>query len=185
MPNDNMTRAIKRGTGELEGVTYEEVSYEGYGPGGVAFMVECITDNKNRTVAEVRHIFTKNNGNLGENGSDAWKFNRTGIILIPAKYNEDELMMTALDAGAEDMKTEGDQFEIYTAPTELDTVKSALEGSFEITEASIHRIPQNTIKVEGKEAEGVLRLFELLEDHDDVQNVSADFDIDADVMEAL
>ena len=185
MPNDNITRAIKRGTGEIEGVVYEEISYEGYGPGGVAFLIECITDNKNRTVAEVRHVFTKNNGNLGENGSVSWKFTSTGIILIPAKYDEDEVMMAALDAGAEDVKTEGDHFEISTASLDLETVKSALEDSFEIAEASVQRIPQNTIKVEGKEAEGVLRLYESLEDLDDVQDVSADFDIDADVMESL
>jgi YebC/PmpR family DNA-binding regulatory protein len=186
MPNDNIARAIKRGTGEIEGVTYEEASYEGYGPGGVAFLVEVITDNKNRTVAEIRHLFSKNNGNLGENGSVAWKFSKQGIIAVPATVSEDELMMIALEAGAEDITSDDSGFEVSCAPSEFEAVKAALEAAgIEITEASVQMLPQNTMKVEGKEAEGVLRLYEALEEHDDVQEVYADFDIDTDVMENL
>jgi YebC/PmpR family DNA-binding regulatory protein len=186
MPADNIKRAVQRGTGEIEGIVYEEVSYEGYGPGGVAFMVEVITDNRNRTVAEIRHLFSKNNGNLGESGSVGWKFDRRGVITVPKKYTEDDLMMIALDAGAEDMSVEDEGFEILTRPADYLTVKAALEGQgIEITEAVIQLIPQNTMKVEGKDAEGVLRLYEALEDHDDVQNVYADFDIDTDVMESI
>jgi YebC/PmpR family DNA-binding regulatory protein len=186
MPADNIKRAIQRGTGEIEGVIYEEVSYEGYGPGGVAFMVEVITDNRNRTVAEIRHLFSKNNGNLGESGSVGWKFDRRGVITVPKKYGEDDLMMIALDAGAEDMTVEDESFDILTTPSDYISVKAALEAKgIEIAEAAIELIPQNTMKVEGKEAESVLRLYEALEDHDDVQNVFADFDIDTDVMESI
>ena len=186
MPADNIKRAIQRGSGELEGVNYEENTYEGYGPGGVAFLVETITDNKNRTEAELRHLFSKNGGSLAESGSVAWKFNRKGVISIPKKYAEDDLMMIALDAGAEDMTVEEEAFEIVTDPASFDTVKTALESQeFEIQESEIQMVPQNTVKVEGKDADGVLRLLEVLEDHDDAQNVYADFDIDADVMESL
>lgn len=186
MPNDNINRAIKRGTGEIEGVHYEEISYEGYGPGGVAFLVETITDNKNRTVAEIRHVFSKHNGNLAENGSVSWKFDRKGVVAIPKKYDEEELMLIAIEAGAEDMSVEDEHFEIVTQATDFETVKEALEGNeIEIDEAEVQMIPQNTLKVEGKDAEHVLRLYEALEDHDDVQNVYADFDIDADVMESM
>jgi YebC/PmpR family DNA-binding regulatory protein len=186
MPADNMKRAIQRGTGEMEGVNYEENTYEGYGPGGVAFLVETITDNKNRTVAELRHLFSKHGGSLAESGSVAWKFDRKGIITIPRKYGEDDLMMIALEAGAEDMATEEEYFEIATDPTTFDDVKSALEAKeIEIQESGIQMVPQNTMKVEGKDAEGVLRLLEMLEDHDDTQNVYADFDIDADVMASM
>lgn len=186
MPNDNINRAIKRGTGEIEGVHYEEISYEGYGPGGVAFLVETITDNKNRTVAEIRHVFSKHNGNLAENGSVSWKFDRKGVISIPKKYDEEELMLIAIEAGAEDMSVEDEHFVIVTQATDFETVKDALDGNdIEIEEAEVQMIPQNTIAVEGKDAENVLRLYEALEDHDDVQNVYADFDIDADVMESM
>lgn len=186
MPNDNINRAIKRGTGEIEGVHYEEISYEGYGPGGVAFLVETITDNKNRTVAEIRHVFSKHNGNLAENGSVSWKFDRKGVISIPKKYDEEELMLIAIEAGAEDMSVEDEHFVIVTQATDFETVKDALDGNdIEIEEAEVQMIPQNTLAVEGKDAENVLRLYEALEDHDDVQNVYADFDIDADVMESM
>lgn len=186
MPQDNIKRAIQRGTGELEGVNYEEITYEGYGPGGVAFIVETITDNKNRTVAELRHLFSKNNGNLAENGAVGWKFSRKGIIALPKSYNEDDLMMIALEAGADDMTVEEDAFEITCDPAQLEAVKNGLtEASIEITEAGVQMVPQNTTKVEGKDAEGVLRLMEALEEHDDVQNVYADFDIDASVMESM
>jgi len=186
MPNDNINRAVKRGTGEIEGVNYEEINYEGYGPGGVAFLVETITDNKNRTVAEIRHVFSKHNGNLAENGSVSWKFDRKGVISLPKKYDEEELMLIAIEAGAEDMSVEDEHFAIVTEATDFETVKKALEDNdIEIEEAEVQMIPQNTLKVEGKDAEGVLRLYEALEDHDDVQNVYADFDIDADVMESM
>ncbi|MDX9759917.1 MAG: YebC/PmpR family DNA-binding transcriptional regulator [Bacteroidota bacterium] len=186
MPADNIKRAIQRGTGEMEGVNYEENTYEGYGPSGVAFLVETITDNKNRTVAELRHLFSKNGGSLAESGSVAWKFSRKGVIAIPKKYGEDDLMMIALEAGAEDMTIEEESFEIVTDPASFDTVVKALEEQeIEIQESEIQMVPQNTVKVDGKDAEGVLRLLEVLEDHDDVQNVYADFDIDADVMSSL
>lgn len=186
MPADNIKRAIQRGTGEMEGVHYEESTYEGYGPGGVAFLIEIITDNKNRTVAELRHLFSKNNGNLAENGSVSWKFDRKGVIILPKNYDEDELMMVVLDAGAEDMKMEDEAFEIITDPASFHNVRKALEDQgMEILEAETQMVPQNTMKVEGKDAEGVLRLLEALEEHDDTQNVYADFDIDADVMEAM
>lgn len=186
MPADNIKRAVQRGTGELESVTYEEITYEGYGAGGAAFIVQVITDNKNRTVSEIRHLFSKNNGNMAEAGAVAWKFDRKGVITVPKKYNEDDLMMIVLDAGAEDMTTEEDLFEIITKPQDLEPVKKALEAaSIEITEASSEMVPQNTIKVEGKEAESVLKLMEALEEHDDVQNVYSDFDIDASVMENM
>ena len=186
MPADNIKRAIQRGTGEMEGVNYEENTYEGYGPSGVAFLVETITDNKNRTVAEMRHLFSKHGGSLAESGAVAWKFDRKGIITIPRNYEEDDLMMIALEAGAEDMSTEEEYFEIVTDPATFEDVKTGLEAKeIEIQEAGIQMVPQNTVKVEGKDAEGVLRLLEMLEDHDDTQNVYADFDIDADVMSSL
>jgi YebC/PmpR family DNA-binding regulatory protein len=186
MPADNIKRAIQRGTGELDGVHYEEVTYEGYAPGGVALLIEVITDNKNRTVAEIRHVFTRNNGNMAEANAVAWKFDRKGVITVPKKYSEDEMMEIALDAGAEDMSVEGDAFEIYTAPTDFETVKGALSAkSIEIAESVVQMVPKNTMKVEGKEAEAVLRLMEALEDHEDVQNVYADFDIDESVLESM
>ncbi|MFZ1731602.1 MAG: YebC/PmpR family DNA-binding transcriptional regulator [Bacteroidota bacterium] len=186
MPADNMKRAIQRGAGELEGVNYEELTYEGYGPGGVAFIVETITDNKNRTVAEIRHIFSKRNGSLAENGSVSWKFDRKGVFSIPRNYDEDDLMMIALEAGAEDLSTEDEFFEIICDAPSFDAVRKALEAKeIEILEAGLQMIPQNTVKVDDKDAEGVLRLLEALEEHDDTQNVFADFDIDASVMESL
>lgn len=186
MPNDNINRAVKRGTGEIEGVNYEELNYEGYGPGGVAFLIETITDNKNRTVAEIRHIFSKNNGNLAENGAVSWKFDRKGVITVTGDYTEDDLMMIALEAGAEDLQGNEGSFEITTGATDLDKVRKELEAnSVNIEESGLQMIPQNTMKVEGKEAEGVIRLLEALEEHDDVQNVYSDFDIDDSVMEAL
>ena len=148
-----MLYEVITGTGELEGVNYEELTYEGYGPGGVAFLVETITDNKNRTVAEIRHLFSKNNGNLAENGSVSWKFDRKGVITIPKNYDEDDLMMIVLDAGAEDMSVEDEYFEIVTASANFDVVKKALEGQeIEIQEAGLQMIPQNTVKVDGKDS---------------------------------
>ena len=186
MPNDNVKRAIQRGVGELEGQAYEEITYEGYGPAGVALLVEVITDNKNRTVAEIRHVFSRNNGNLGETGSVAWKFDRKGVISVPKSMSEDDMMMAALDAGADDMTVEDETFDIYTSPADFDAVRAALEAQgLTIAEAAIQMVPKNTFSVEGKDAEIVLRLVEAFEEHDDVQNVFADFDIDASVMESL
>ncbi len=186
MPADNIKRAIQRGTGELEGVHYEEVTYESYGPGGVAIMLDIVTDNKNRTVSELRHLLSRNGGNLAESGSVSWKFNRYGVIVLPKKYNEDDLLMLIIDAGADDLKTEEDHFEVITPVTSLYAVKKVLEeNKMEVQTASIQLVPMNTIKVVGKEAEQVLRLMEVLEEYDDVQNVYADFDIDPNIMEAV
>jgi len=187
MPSDNITRAIKKGTGELPGVHYEEVTYEGYGPGGVALMVEVFTDNKNRTVADIRHIFSKHNGNLGETGCVAWMFNKKGLIILPAdKVNEDQLMEVALDAGAEDITREDKNFEVTTDPESMEPVREAIErAGFPITEASVTIIPQSTIKLEGKHAIQMLKMMDSLEDHEDVQNVYANFDIDEDVMNSI
>lgn len=186
MPADNIKRAIQRGTGELEGVHYEEVTYEAYGPGGVALMLEVVTDNKNRTVSEIRHLLSRNNGNLAETGSVGWKFNRRGVIVIPKKYNEDDLLMMIIDAGADDLRTEEDQFEVTTMTESFEGVKKVLESNnIEISSSSLQMIPDSTLKVAGKEAEQVLKLMEALEEHDDIQNIYADFDIDAQVMESI
>jgi len=185
MPADNIKRAIQKGTGELEGVKYESTNYEGYGPGGVAVLVEVLTDNKNRTVAEVRHVFSKYNGSLGEVGCVGWMFERKGYIVVDKdKIGEDELIEKALDAGAEDVRVAGDIYEIYTEFTELENVRSALESSgIEMASAEPTLIPQNTIKLDGKQAEQMLKLYEAIEDLDDVSNVYANFDIDESVME--
>ncbi len=185
MPADNIKRAILKGTGELEGVRYEEFSYEGYGPGGVAILVEVLTDNKKRTVAEVRHILTKHNGSLGEVGCVGWMFNRKGYITVDKnRIDEDELMEKALDAGAIDVQSSNDLYEIYTDFSDLESVRSELENrNIEIASVEPAMIPQNTIKLDGKQAEQMLRLYESLEDHDDVVHVYANFDIDDSVME--
>ncbi len=189
MPKDNIERAIKKGTGELEGSTYEEFFYEGYGPGGVAIMVEIMTDNKNRTAADIRHSFTKNNGNLGENGCVSWMFEKKGTIVYDKKdVDEDKLMDMALEAGAEDITDDGNNLIILTDPKDFYSVKEEIDQSEEIKNyilAEITMVPQNTIKVEGKLAEQVLRLMESLEDSDDVQNVYANFDIPESEMEKL
>ncbi|MBU1337756.1 MAG: YebC/PmpR family DNA-binding transcriptional regulator [Acidobacteria bacterium] len=180
MPADNIKRAILKGTGELEGVNYEEITYEGYGPGGVAVFLEILTDNKNRTVADLRHLFSKNGGNLGESGCVAWMFSRQGYIVVEkAKASEDKLLEIALEAGAEDLKEDGSNFEIITPPDSLQDVVEALEkNEIEISAQNVAYLPQNYIQVEGKQAHQVLRLMEVLEDHDDVQNVWSNFDID-------
>lgn len=185
MPNDTIERAVKRGTGELEGVNYEEITYEGYGPAGVAVIVETMTDNRNRTVSEIRHAFAKNGGNLGESNSVAWMFNRKGTILVEAAgRSEDELMEIALNAGAEDMTNEGDSFEIYTSPDDFDVVLEAVKAAgIEPIQSEISLVPQNYIKLEGKDALSMLKLYEVLDDHDDVQKVFANFDIDEATME--
>ncbi|MBN2413142.1 YebC/PmpR family DNA-binding transcriptional regulator [candidate division KSB1 bacterium] len=187
MPSANIEKAVKRGTGELPGVTYEEIVYEGYGPGGVAVYIETLTDNKNRTVAEIRHLLSKYGGSLGESGSVAWIFTKKGVITINANdISEDELMMATLDAGAEDIDLDDDQYRLVTEPSNLEAVKNALaENNIPYESAEITMEPSNTIKVEGKTAESVLKLMDALEDQDDVQNLYSNFDIDDSVIEAL
>jgi YebC/PmpR family DNA-binding regulatory protein len=188
MPKDNIERAIKKGLGSGEGAAnYEEVTYEGYGPGGVAVLVEIMTDNKNRTVAEIRHILSKHGGNLGENGCVAWIFNKKGSIVIDKKIiDEDALMELALEAGAEDVTSEGNEFEVITDPASFEKVKKAIDAKgIKHLEARIGMIPSNTVKLEANKAEQMLKMMEKLEDNDDVQNVYANFDIDDDVMEKL
>ncbi|MCB1023232.1 MAG: YebC/PmpR family DNA-binding transcriptional regulator [Acidobacteria bacterium] len=180
MPNDNIDRAIKRGTGEIEGVSYDEITYEAYGPGGVAILIETMTDNRNRTVAEMRHLLSKNNGNLGEAGSVAWMFDRKGYFVIDKEQrSEEELFEIAIEAGAEDLRDDDENFEIFTQQDVFEDVKEALEkASVESQVAEISMIPQNFIKLEGTDAEQMLKLYEAIDDHDDVQNVYANFDID-------
>jgi len=180
MPADNIKRAIMKGTGQLEGVSYEEIAYEGYGPGGVAIYVEALSDNKNRTVSELRHIFTRNNGHIGESGCVAWMFNRKGYIVVEQeKASEDKLLEIILDAGAEDLREDGSNYEIFTPPEEFEAVVNALkEHDIELAASNLGYIPKNYIKLEGKHAQQLLKLMEELEDHDDVQNVWANFDID-------
>jgi YebC/PmpR family DNA-binding regulatory protein len=182
MPADNIKRAIQKGTGELPGVAYEEVTFEGYGPGGVAIIVEVVTDNNNRTVSEMRHVFSRNNGNLGQAGSVGWMFHRKGNIVVPRKgqsITEDDLMTVILDAGAEDMQTDEESFTVITSPQSFDAVKKAIEDKgIKLENAALQMIPQNTVKISGKEAEQTLKLMEAIEEHDDVQNVYANFDID-------
>ncbi|UCE67894.1 MAG: YebC/PmpR family DNA-binding transcriptional regulator [Candidatus Zixiibacteriota bacterium] len=187
MPADNIKRAIQKGTGELEGVKYESTNYEGYGPGGVAVLVEVFTDNKNRTVADVRHVFSKHNGSLGEVGCVGWMFNRRGYIVVDKnKIGEDEMIEKALEAGAEDVQSSDDVYEIYTEFSELENVRSALESAgIEMISAEPAMIPQNTIKLEGKQAEQMLKLYEGLEDLDDVAHIYANFDIDESIMEEM
>jgi YebC/PmpR family DNA-binding regulatory protein len=187
MPRDNIDRAIKKGTGELEGVNYEEIAYEGYGPGGVAMMVEVLTDNKNRTVADVRHIFSKHNGNLGETGCVSWMFEKKGLILVDKKgVEEDKLLEVALDAGALDVKDNGKEFEVMVTPSGYEEVKKKVEeAGFKPTYSEVTMVPQNTISIGGKEAEQMLKLMEGLEDSDDVQKVYANFDISDEEMERL
>ncbi len=187
MPGKNIDNAIKKGTGELPGVVYEDVTYEGYGPGGVAVFIEAVTDNKNRTVAEIRHLFGKYGGNMGENGSVAWMFERKGLITVPKdQYTEDELMEIALEAGAEDMTPQEDVYEILTAYEDFQAVRNELEAkSIAMESAEITMIPQNTVKLEGKPAEQLMKFMSILDEHDDVQNVHANFDIDDQEMERI
>ena len=185
MPNDTIDRAIKRGTGELEGVNYEEITYEGYGIGGVAVLVETMTDNRNRTVAELRHIFSKNGGNLGEAGSVAWIFDKKGLIIVDkAAKSEDELFEIAIEAGADDVQDEGDVYEIYTSPENYEAVNEAIKkAGIESQNSEVSMIPQNYIKLEGDDAKKMLKLYEAVDDNDDVQNIYANFDIDESEME--
>lgn len=188
MPKDNIERAIKKGTGELEGAVYEEIRYEGYGPGGVAVLVDCMTDNKNRTVADVRHFFSKSGGNLGESGCVAWMFTKKGSITVnKAGISEEEIFNFALEAGAEDVVEEDNVFQVMTAPEDFESVRETLQGrNVSIAEASVSMIPNNTVDVdEEKTARQLLKLLENLEDYDDVQNVSANFDIPDEIIESI
>jgi len=181
MPNDNIERAIKKGTGELAGESYEEVTYEGYGPGGAAILIEATTDNANRTVAEVRHAFSRNNGNLGASNSVAWMFDRKGqIYLDAAKYPEDQLLEAALDSGADDVVRDGEQYTVTTSPGTFHAVQDALKSrGYKAESAELAMVPRNTVKVEGADASKLLRLMEALEELDDVSKVFSNFDIDA------
>lgn len=188
MPKDNIERAVKKGLGTgADAVVYEEITYEGYGPGGAAVLLEVMTDNKNRTVAEVRHIFSKHGGNLGENGCVAWIFEKKGVIIVDKKeLPEDELMELALDAGAQDVREAGNEFEIITDPMSFEGVRQAIIArKIKYMDARIGMIPQNTVKLEGAKAEQMLKMMEKMEDHDDVQNVYANFDIADDIMERM
>ncbi len=188
MPKDNIERAIKKGVGEIGGASsFEEVTYEGYGPGGVALLVEVLTDNKNRTVAEIRHILSKHGGNLGENGCVAWMFDKKGSILVNKKdIDEDALMELALEAGADDVREEEHEFEVITSPSAFEAVRAAVERrGLKPLSAAIGMVPQNTVQLDAGKAEQMLKLMEKLEDNDDVQNVYANFDIPDDIMEKL
>ena len=188
MPKDNIARAVAKGSGGGDGDTYEEILYEGYGPGGVAVLVECMTDNRNRTVADVRHFFAKSNGNLGENGCVAWMFDKKGQILVDKELiSEEDLMDKALEVGAEDVIEDENEFQVLTGVDDFNDVRDGLEEQgVEFLEASISMIPQNTIEVaDEKLAASLLKLLENLEDHDDVQKVHANFDIDQALMEKL
>ncbi len=187
LPADNIKRAIQRGTGELPGVSYEEIIYEGYGPGGVAVIIESMTDNRNRTVSEIRNIFSKAGGNMGEAGCVSWMFHKKGYLVVNrAKVDEDKLMTLALDAGAEDMQPEDDNFVITTMPNDFEKVKKSLEDAgISLEVAEITMIPQTYVKLDGKEAQQMLRLVETLEDNDDVQNVYANFDIPEEILNAV
>lgn len=181
MPNDNIDRAVKKGTGELEGAIYEELTYEGYGPGGTALFIEVTTDNANRTVAEIRHAFSRNGGNLGATNSVGWMFDRKGLLTLDAtRYGEDRAMEAALEAGAEDIARDGDQFVVTVDPTSLHAVQDGLRSAgFDIESAEVAMLPQNTVKVEGEDASRLLKLISALEDLDDVSKVFSNFDIDA------
>ncbi|MDH5526666.1 MAG: YebC/PmpR family DNA-binding transcriptional regulator [Nitrospirota bacterium] len=187
MPLDNVTRAIQKGTGDLEGVTYEEIVYEGYGPGGVAILIDVATDNRNRTVGEIRYILSKNGGKMGENGCVGWMFHRKGVITVDAEgRSEDDLMELALEAGAEDLQNDGDSFSITTTPEDFEAVLEALKAAdIEPSDAEVRMVPENHVGIEGKDAEKMIKIMDLLEDQDDVQSVAANFDIPDDVLEQL
>ena len=187
MPKDNIERAIKKGTGELEGTSYEEYNYEAYGPGGAAIMIDCLTDNRNRTVADIKHLFDRHGGNIGEPGCVSWMFEKKGLIVFEKNSVEEErLLDLALEAGAEDIKEIETQFEVITDPADFETVKNAFDDEgLGYTLAEISMIPQNTVRLEGREAERMLNLMEALEENDDINHVYANFDIPDEVMEAL
>jgi YebC/PmpR family DNA-binding regulatory protein len=185
MPSENIDRAIKKGTGELEGVHYEEVTYEGYGPGGVAILVQVTTDNKNRTVSEIRRTFTKHGGSMGESGCVAWMFEKKGLLAVDRnKVEEEKLMEMALEVGAEDLSEQGDVYEILTAPEQYESVREALErAGIAATVAELTMVPKSTVRVGGKEALQTLGLMEELEDHDEVQSVSGNMEITEELLE--
>ncbi len=187
MPNDNIDRAIKKGTGELGGGTLEEITYEGYGPAGVAIIADVFTDNRNRVVAELRHMFSRHGGNLGESGCVAWMFKKRGVIAIDkGAADEDRLLELALEAGADDVVSEDDGFQVLTGTESFSAVRDAIEkAGIPIASAEIAKLPENTVKVSGNAAEQVLKLMEELEDHDDVQGVAANFEMDTDEMARL
>ncbi len=179
MPAENIKRAIQRGTGELEGVSYEEITYEGYGPGGVAIIIEVLTDNKNRAVSEIRHAFTKNGGNMGAEGAVAWMFTKKGVIVVNKSVNEEKLTEVVLDAGAEDLSDEGDNWEVLTDPKDFEAVTEALKAAKITPEhAEVTKIASTYTKLEGTQANAMMRLLEVLEDLDDTQNVYSNFDMD-------
>lgn len=185
MPGENIDRAIKKGTGELEGVTYEEIQYEGYGPGGAAIIAQVLTDNKNRTVSEIRRLFSKHGGNLGETGCVSWMFDKKGLIAIEkSQIDEERLMGIVLDAGAEDVRDEDDLFEVVTRPEDFAVVKDRLDREkIAVASAHVTLMPKNSVDVDAKHVEQILKLTEELEDHDDVQSVSANFNIPTELME--
>ena len=187
MPADNIKRAIQRGTGELPGATYEEFSLEGYGPGGVAILIDINTDNRNRTVSEIRHVFQKNGGNMAEAGAVSWMFHKKGDIIVPkAAAKEDDLMAIVLDAGADDLKDDGETWEVLSDPSSYEAVLEAVKkAGIQPASASVAMIPQNYIKLEGAAANTMIRLMEALEEHDDVQNVHSNFDIDQKLLEEV
>ena len=187
MPKDNLERAIKKGTGELEGADYEEILYEGYGPAGVAVLVECLTDNRNRTIAEVRHIFSKAGGNVGTDGCVAWMFDKKGLISVDkADTDEETLMEVALDAGAEDIKDEGESFDVVMEPADFDSVKDAIdEAGIKTALAEITMLPQNTTKVETEDAEKIIKFMDALDDSDDIQKFYTNADIPDEVFDAM
>lgn len=188
MPKENVERAVKKGTGELEGVSYEEVTYEGYGPAGVAVLVETLTDNRQRTVADVRHLFAKRGGNLGEPNSVAWMFNKKGLIIVEKdKVDEDTLMTVALESGADDLQEQDNEWEVHTQPEVFDQIKGALETQgIPFVSAEVTMVPQTTVFIEDeKPAAQLLSLMESLEDHDDVQNVYSNFDIPDEILERV
>jgi YebC/PmpR family DNA-binding regulatory protein len=187
MPTDNIDRAIRRGTGDLEGVTYEEITYEAYGPGGVAILIATLTDNRTRTVSELRNLITKHNGNLGAANSVAWMFTKRGLLTVErAGTDEDKVMEVALEAGAEDVRDSGDILEILTTPEAFESVRDALDkAGIAHASAEVTMMPQSTVAITGKNAEQMVRLLEALEDHDDVQNVSSNMDIASEELERL
>jgi YebC/PmpR family DNA-binding regulatory protein len=187
MPSDNIDRAIKKGTGELEGVTYEDITYEGYGPGGVAVLIQALTDNRNRTVGELRSVFDKHGGNLGTAGSVAWMFTKRGLLTVErAGIDEDKVMETALEGGAEDVREAGDLLEVLTTPESFESVKAALDAAgVKTASAEVTMMPSSTVTITGKPVEQMVRMLEALEDHDDVQSVSSNMDVAAEELERL
>lgn len=187
IPLDTIERAIKRGTGDLEGVTYEQITYEGYGPNGVAVLMEVLTDNRNRAASDVRNALTKNGGSAAEPGAVSWQFDRKGVIIVPKSVSEEDVMLTALDAGAEDITDEDDVWQVLTDPSELPDVRAALdEAGIEVVSSEVTMLPQNTVPLaEPDKAKAILRIIDALEELDDVQNVYANFDIPSDVLESV